>query len=239
LFRCDLDSPIDEQAINYMVSRRYNLLSHYLEDAYEQRNKHLVGQGPASTIDQPREPSLLDSLAHRSILTLIKAPTTNSQNRSSYSKPSGRVSKPASLAFALPYCEFISYREAKSSVYQLISMGSRTALKLAFAIYDKNRNGVVDEDDLLQMISLSRTYAFVEADIARIAKAMLSADGKAKNSPQASERTEKQASMDSGGSRKSKNRNRESKERSRESGVPSLFSPIKEESESEDDRQPA
>ncbi len=29
-------------------------------------------------------------------------------------------------------------------------------LKLAFTIYDKNRNGVIDTDDLVQIISLSR-----------------------------------------------------------------------------------
>jgi hypothetical protein len=40
-------------------------------------------------------------------------------------------------------------------------MGIRTAQKVAFAIYDKNRNGLLDEDDLLQMISLSRTFSFV------------------------------------------------------------------------------
>jgi hypothetical protein len=33
-FQYDADSPIDEQAINYMISKRYHLHSHYLEDAY-------------------------------------------------------------------------------------------------------------------------------------------------------------------------------------------------------------
>lgn len=47
-FKCDLDSSVDEQAINYMVSRRYNLLSNYLEDAYEQRGKQLTEQSQTS-----------------------------------------------------------------------------------------------------------------------------------------------------------------------------------------------
>jgi Ca2+-binding EF-hand superfamily protein len=90
-------------------------------------------------------------------------------------------------------------------------MGNRTSLKLAFTIYDKNRNGVLDEDDLLQMISLSRTFTFVEADIVMIARAMSNKNKNLASSPQSSERTEKQsvASLaDSGLSKKSKERNR-------------------------------
>ncbi len=35
-------------------------------------------------------------------------------------------------------------------------MNSKSYFKMAFSIFDKNKNGVIDEDDLLQMISLSR-----------------------------------------------------------------------------------
>ena len=35
-------------------------------------------------------------------------------------------------------------------------MGIKAGLKIAFSIYDKNKNGVIDEDDLLQFIGLSR-----------------------------------------------------------------------------------
>ena len=41
-FQYDPDTPINEQAINYMISRRYELLSHYLEDIYEKRYKELT-----------------------------------------------------------------------------------------------------------------------------------------------------------------------------------------------------
>jgi Ca2+-binding EF-hand superfamily protein len=57
-------------------------------------------------------------------------------------------------------------------------MGNRTALKIAFTIYDKNKNGVLDSDDLLQMISLSRSFPFIEDDIAAITRAMMLRPGK-------------------------------------------------------------
>lgn len=41
-FVLDLDSPIDEQAINFMISRRYHLHTNYLEDVYEQRDRFLT-----------------------------------------------------------------------------------------------------------------------------------------------------------------------------------------------------
>lgn len=52
-------------------------------------------------------------------------------------------------------------------------MNVRLGLKLVFSIFDKNRNGLVDEDDLLQLISLSRTMPTLEIDIAPLSKAML------------------------------------------------------------------
>jgi Ca2+-binding EF-hand superfamily protein len=107
----------------------------------------------------------LETLSHNSILKIIKTgnPSLKSNPRKSTNRKSDeKESKTANtLYFSLPYCEFISYRETKSTVYQLISMSNKTALKLAFTIYDKNRNGMVDEDDLLQMISLSRTLTFM------------------------------------------------------------------------------
>lgn len=43
-FQYDSDSPIDEQAINYMINRRYKLNSRYLEDIYEQNIKKLSAE---------------------------------------------------------------------------------------------------------------------------------------------------------------------------------------------------
>lgn len=150
---------------------------------------------------------LFGSLAHNSILKLIKTgtPSGNSYQR----KPSNQRIKESedkigsALPFALPYSEFISYRETKSTVYQLINMGSRTALKVAFSIYDKNKNGVIDEEDLLQMISHSRTLTFMETDINIMAKAMQPAPQMIKSkqeitSRQGSERTDKQSVRPSG-----------------------------------------
>jgi hypothetical protein len=52
-------------------------------------------------------------------------------------------------------------------------MGAKMGLKLAFTIFDKNRNGLVDEDDLIQLISLSRKLPMLEIDISTLSKAML------------------------------------------------------------------
>jgi len=35
-------------------------------------------------------------------------------------------------------------------------MSPNSYLKIAFGLYDKNKNGIIDEDDLLQAVSLSR-----------------------------------------------------------------------------------
>lgn len=49
----------------------------------------------------------------------------------------------------------------------------RSCYKVAFSIFDKNRNGKIDQNDLLQLISLSRKLPLLEADIMVIANAML------------------------------------------------------------------
>lgn len=51
-------------------------------------------------------------------------------------------------------------------------MSSITCLRIAFSLYDKNHNGKVDEDDLLQAISLSRKMPQLEPDILMIAEIM-------------------------------------------------------------------
>jgi len=56
----------------------------------------------------------------------------------------------------LPFAEFISERETKASIYRLVRMNPSGYLKIAFSLYDKNQNGIIDEDDLLQAIGLSR-----------------------------------------------------------------------------------
>jgi len=57
-------------------------------------------------------------------------------------------------------------------------MNIKVSYKIAFMIFDKNRNGLLDEYDLLQMISLSRTIPIIERDINIIARAMLSPERK-------------------------------------------------------------
>lgn len=38
-FQLDTDNAIPESNLNYMIARRYNLLSDYLEDIYDQKKK--------------------------------------------------------------------------------------------------------------------------------------------------------------------------------------------------------
>lgn len=52
-------------------------------------------------------------------------------------------------------------------------MNSMVYLRLAFSLYDKNHNGKVDEDDLLQAISLSRVMPQLESDILIMSSIML------------------------------------------------------------------
>jgi hypothetical protein len=57
-------------------------------------------------------------------------------------------------------------------------MNTKVSNKIAFMIFDKNTNGLIDEYDLLQLISLSRIIPILERDINIIAKAMLSQERK-------------------------------------------------------------
>lgn len=52
-------------------------------------------------------------------------------------------------------------------------MGAKMGLRMAFSIFDKNRNSLIDEDDLIQLISLSRKIPKLEIDISIISRAML------------------------------------------------------------------
>lgn len=52
-------------------------------------------------------------------------------------------------------------------------MNLRSVYKMIFNIYDKNRNGVLDETDLMQMINLSNKIPTIQLDIVKISKAML------------------------------------------------------------------
>lgn len=73
-FQLDTDSAIPESNLNYMVARRYNLLSDYLEDYYDKRRKELdekVSTAQKQKLADGSEYEYLDSLSNRSILTII------------------------------------------------------------------------------------------------------------------------------------------------------------------------
>jgi len=53
---------------------------------------------------------------------------------------------------------------------------------MIFNIYDKNRNGVLDETDLMQMINLSNKIPTIQLDIVKISKAMLNEEHTQTNS---------------------------------------------------------
>lgn len=44
-------------------------------------------------------------------------------------------------------------------------MAPNSYLKMAFLLYDKNQNGIIDEDDLLQALGLSRKMPQLESDL--------------------------------------------------------------------------
>lgn len=175
-FEFDADSPIDEQAINLMISRRYHLHTNYLEDIYEQRDRLLNEQAASlqhKQLADSRQYPLLNSLSNHSILGLLaKNVTSLKQKAGSSTRERWEDGAPEAL-FALPFSEFISHRETKNSIYQLVGMSAKQGLKLAFTIFDKNRNGLIDEDDLIQLISLSRTMPTLEIDIAVLSRGML------------------------------------------------------------------
>ena len=98
---------------------------------------------------------LLSSLANHSILGLLQK-HLESRKTTSTSQIQQEDRRDNNVHFSLPFSEFISFKETKNSIYQLVGMSARMGLKMAFGIFDKNRNGLIDEDDLLQLISLSR-----------------------------------------------------------------------------------
>ena len=52
-------------------------------------------------------------------------------------------------------------------------MNNTTCYRIAFSLYDKNHDGKIDEDDLLQAISLSRVMPQLENDIAHMGSFMM------------------------------------------------------------------
>jgi Ca2+-binding EF-hand superfamily protein len=53
------------------------------------------------------------------------------------------------------YAEFISLKETRKSIHRIINMSVRNSHKLVFQIFDKNKNGIIDEEDLIQLVNLS------------------------------------------------------------------------------------
>lgn len=83
-FTYDIDSSIDEKAINFMISRRYNLLDNYLEDSYEKKGKELEKDSNmlrSQKLAEGKEYSLLDSLTKSSILHLMQRQLSNKKKQ--------------------------------------------------------------------------------------------------------------------------------------------------------------
>jgi hypothetical protein len=246
-FKYDQDCPINEAAINYMICRRYELLNYHLEDIYETNSKKLDEQATSikrTRLADPHDYRLLHSLSSNSILALIhRHSATHRGQRGGEGGEGGegeggegggegdegeggrQGAGGGQGSFSLPFAEFISFRETKASIYRLTRMNMKTCYKIAFGIFDKNRNGKIDQNDLLQLISLSRKLTLLEPDIIVIANAML-AQQRPRPPRKLRVRTERdEAEPSSAASVRSRQRTM-----SKESEAGAVFSPIKEES---------
>ena len=73
-FVLDKDTAIDSNDLNYMITRRYNLLNYHLEDMYEKKKKELdnyYDSARKKKLGSSSEYSLLDSLSKHSILSIL------------------------------------------------------------------------------------------------------------------------------------------------------------------------
>ena len=90
-FVLDKDSSIESADLNYMIARRYNLLSYHLEDLYDKKRKELdehVCSVERQKLIGAEEYSLLDSLSKHSILSMLtRKDKANQASASSFASP--------------------------------------------------------------------------------------------------------------------------------------------------------
>jgi hypothetical protein len=49
----------------------------------------------------------------------------------------------------LPFCDFDNLKDSRKSIERIFNLPLKTAQRIAFKIYDRNDNGVIDEQDIV------------------------------------------------------------------------------------------
>lgn len=74
----------------------------------------------------------------------------------------------------------------KTTIDSINNITSYKVNRLAFDYYDFNRNGVIDEEDLLKMLQRGIEFAAVDQDYQKIMEYLKKFDNRVKDSPQLS-----------------------------------------------------
>lgn len=70
----------------------------------------------------------------------------------------------------LPFCEFNNLKDSKKSISNIINMPIKSVQRIAFKIYDRNGNGVIDENDIIQLFLIAEESPSMQSDIEVIVK---------------------------------------------------------------------
>ena len=65
----------------------------------------------------------------------------------------------------MPYCEFVGLKKSKRSVEDIFNLSIKSAQKLAFKIYDRNGNGIIDEKDIIELFSEADLNPAIKFDL--------------------------------------------------------------------------
>ncbi len=69
-----------------------------------------------------------------------------------------------SKRFTLPYTEFISESEIRKSIHRIVNMSVKMAQKVVFQLLDLNKNGYIDEKDMIDLAELSLKIPEIKQD---------------------------------------------------------------------------
>jgi hypothetical protein len=70
----------------------------------------------------------------------------------------------------VPFCKFTSFKECKMSIERIVNMPLKSAQRLAFKIYDRNANGIIDEKDIIELLTIGEEFEAMQEDMHVIIK---------------------------------------------------------------------
>jgi hypothetical protein len=70
----------------------------------------------------------------------------------------------------IPYCKFFSFKECKMSIERIVNMPLKAAQRIAFRIYDRNGNGIIDEKDIFELLTVGEDFEAMREDMCVIVK---------------------------------------------------------------------